>query len=372
MPMHDDLNQETEEFSHVYLLEKDIPDCVALAQNNFEAFQHSPEQVDLWFKQRITNNPWQKSLPALGVGIRHKNKLIAFRAMFAQPWWIDGTKTIIAFGANTAVDSTYRDKGLATQMIGDSKKFAAISGSTTAGHIFQKSCKKLGFIEIGGTNNNFFRLRASFQGSAQKRLGKTLGGILGKAFDLRIIFSELKNKPKADFFLTDVTRCGEEFDLFWEKSKWGYASCLERSREYLNWRLFDFATCPLHLTSLRDLPGELRGYGIWHITKFSEDITMVVVRDIFYPINDEVAVRALLYLLIEKWRKTNISWISLEVASPPLTALFCSLGYEAVPSRGNRYQIFNESNIDSKILANWYRSGLDGDYFDLQITNEPV
>lgn len=368
--MHEDLNDKEDDFLHVYLLEKDIPDCVDLAKNNFEAFQHST-QIELWFKQRIINNPWQKNLPAIGVGIKHKNKLIAFRAMFAQPWWLRDTKTSVAFCANTAVDQMYRGKGLATQMIHDSKNFAVITGSTTAGHITQKAYKKLGFYEIGGSDNNFFRLRASFQGSFQKRLGKTLGSALGKVFDYGMRVGDINNKPKDKFSLTEVSRCGDEFDHFWETSKWGYPSCLERSSVYLNWRLFDFPTCPMHLTSLKDSSGALRGYGIWHVSKFSEYITMAVLRDIFYPINDDIAVRALLYLLIKKWRNSGISWISLEVGSSRLTALFYELGYEHVPSRGNRYQIFSESSIDPKILESWYRSGLDGDYFDLPFDDNP-
>lgn len=365
--MPEDLNVKAEEFKDVCLFEKDIPDCVKLAINNFDEFQHSPEHIECWFKQRIVNNPWQKSLPGIGVGIKHENKLIAFRAMFAQPWWINGTKTIVTFGANTAVDSSYRGKGLGTQMINTSKTFTPISGSTTAGHIFQKACRKLDFNEIGGSGNNFFRLRASFQGAFQKRLGKTLGSALGKVFDYGIKFHEINNQPKESFSLSDVSRCGDEFDHFWENSKWGYVSCLERSSDYLNWRLFDFPTCPLHLTSLRDSSGALRGYGIWHVNKFSEYITMAVLRDIFYPINEEATVSALLYLLIEKWRNSGISWISLEVASPQLTALFYALGYEHIPSRGNRYQIFSEPTIDHGILEGWYRSGLDGDYFDLPL-----
>lgn len=365
--MHEDLNDKATDFSYVYLLEKDIPDCIDLAKNNFEEFQHSPEHIDLWFKQRIINNPWQKSLPGIGVGIKHKNKLIAFRAMFAQPWWIDGTKTIVAFCANTTVDPAYRGKGLATQMISNSKKFAVITGSSTAGHITQKAYKNLDFNEIGGSDNNFFRLRASYQGSFQGRLGKPLGSIIGRVFDYGMMFYGLNNKPKNNFFLSEESRCGDEFDHFWENSKWGYISCLDRSSEYLNWRIFDFPTCPLHLTSLRDPSGTLRGYGIWHVVRFSEYITMAVLRDIFYPVNDDAALRALLYLLIEKVRNAGISWISLEVASPQLTALFYTLGYEHVSSQGNRYQIFSKSTIDPEILKGWYRSGLDGDYFDLPL-----
>lgn len=92
---------------------------------------------------------------------------------------------------------------------------------------------------------------------------------------------------------------------------------------------------------------------------------MAVLRDIFYNPADEAAVQGLLYYLIDQWRSDNISWISLEVASPPITALFKRLKYEHVPSKGNRYQIFSEIPIKPAILKNWHRSGLDGDYFDL-------
>ncbi|MBL1264985.1 GNAT family N-acetyltransferase [Candidatus Methylomicrobium oryzae] len=343
----------------------DVLECIELAARNFEELEGSPERVRTWFENRILHNPWQKAFPGIGVGIRHNKTLIAFRAIFAQPWWINGNETLIAFASNTVVDQAYRGKGLASVMIEENKKFANLSGSTTAGFITQKAYRKLGFNEIGGPDNDFFRTRISYKGSLKKRFGPQLGHIIGKIFDINLFLRTFTYKPKEKFYLSEIKRCEKEFDLLWEQVKLNQVSCFDHSSRYLNWRLFDYPTCPLHLSALRDSSGTLRAYGIWHITQFTGDIKMAVLRDIFYQPSDEVAALGLLYYLINQWRSADISWFNLEVASPPITALFRQLNYEHVPSKGNRYQIFSETPLDPAVLRNWYRSGLDGDYFDL-------
>jgi GNAT superfamily N-acetyltransferase len=351
-------------FTYETLFEQHIPDCIQLALSNYEEFKDQPTHVEQWFAQRIVHNPWQKTLPGIAVGIKYEGRLIAFRAMFAQPWWLNGLSTTVAFAANTTVDHQYRGKGLGTQLIGDSKKFATVTGSTSAGFITQKVYKKLGFSEVGGANNDFFRLRVSFQGSLIKRFGKILGSRLGRLLDFSLQFRDAKLQAHQGFYLKQTFHCDTQFDQLWEQAKHGYSSCLERSSAYLNWRLFDAPTCQLHLSALYDASSTLRGFAVWHIQKASDSVSIAVLRDIFYPQDDEACLRTLLALLISHWRDQGISWANLEVASPQLTALFTKLGYEPLSSRGNRYQIFSEQPLADTVLQNWFRSALDGDYFD--------
>ena len=351
-------------FTHEILVEQHIPDCIRLAVNNFEDFKDQPAHIEQWFTQRIVHNPWQKNLPGIGVGIKHEGRLIAFRAMFAQPWWLNGQTTIIAFCANTSVDQQYRGKGLATQLIDHSSKFAAITGSTTAGFITQKAYKKLDYVGVGGANNDFFRLRVSFQGSLIKRFGKLLGSWLGRLLDLSLQRRDIQLQAQPGFYLKETCHCDEQFDQLWEREKHGYRSCLERSSAYLNWRLFAAPTCQLHLSALYDASSTLHGFAIWHVQSFSGSVNMAVLRDVFYPQHDEACLRTLLALLIKQWRNQGISWANLEVASPQLTALFTKLGYEALLSQGNRYQIHSELPLTADTVNNWFRSGIDGDYFD--------
>ncbi len=351
-------------YSQEILFEQHIPDCIRLAVNNFEDFKVQPDHIEQWFTQRIVHNPWQKNLPGIGVGIKHEGRLIAFRAMFAQPWWLNGQATILAFCANTSVDQQYRGKGLATQLIEHSSQFAAITGSTTAGVITQKAYKKLGYVEVGAASNDFFRLRVSFQGSLIKRFDKLIGAWLGRLLDLSLQLRDSKLQAQPGFYLKEVVHCDEQFDQLWEREKHGYSSCLERSSAYLNWRVFDAPTCHLHLSALHDASSTLRGFAIWHVQHYSDSVSMAVLRDVFYPQHDESCLRTLLALLIKQWRDQGISWVNLEVASPQLTALFTKLGYQALPSRGNRYQILSELALTPETVNNWFRSGIDGDYFD--------
>lgn len=350
-------------FVYGLIQQADIPECLRIAVENFDEFRQHPEYIEQWFERRVLQNPWQADLPGAGVGVWQDRQLIGFRAMFAQPWWLNGQSTVIAFCANTSVDSAFRGKGLATQLIAHSRSFAAITGSVTAGNITQKAYKKLGFTEIGGSDNDFYRLRIGYRGSWEKRAGKALGRMLGGLSDIPLRWRDLKLRS-GGFKLQEVLHCDAEFDQLWDSAKPAYLSCLERSSRYLNWRLFDFPTCPLRLFALRDAGGALRAYAIWHQQYFSDSVSMAVLRDVFYPLDDEPALRALLYHLFAYWRDANISWASLEVASPQLTSLFRNLGYQAVPSHGNRYQIYSEPPLADAVLQNWYRSGIDGDYFD--------
>jgi GNAT superfamily N-acetyltransferase len=366
-PLQTNVNSLTESkqaFSCETLVENDIPECIRLAVNNFEEFKTHPSRIEQWFEQRIIGNPWQKALPGIGLGIKHEGRLIAFRAMFAQPWWLNGQSMIIAFGANTAVDQPYRGKGLATQLIDNSSKLASITGTTSAGFISQKACKKLGYLEVGGSNNDFFKFRVSFQGSISKRFGKAAGQQLGRLLNVSLQLRDAKLKAQPGFYLKETFHCDAQFDQCWEVAKQGYSACLERSSAYLNWRLFDAPTCPLQLSALYDASSTLRGYAIWHVQQFSDSVGMAVLRDIFYPQQDETCLHSLLALLLSNWRNQGISWASLEVASPQLTALFKTLKYDPLPSHGNRYHIHSKLPLSADTLNNWFRSGLDGDYFD--------
>ena len=352
-----------EHFEFGVIQQANIPDCLRIAVANFEAFKQHPDYIQQWFERRVLHNPWQSALPGCGVGVWQNQELIGFRAMFAQPWCLNGQSTVVAFCANTSIEERLRGKGLATNVIEHSRDFAAVTGSTTAGNITQKAYKKLGYAEIGGSDNDFFRLRIGYRGSWQKRAGQTLGGMLGSLFDINLRLRHFKLRS-AGFTLEEVLHCDAEFDQLWERAKPGYVSCLERSSQYLNWRLFDYQTCPLRLLALRDSAGVLRAYAIWHQQDFSASVSMAVLRDVFYPLDDEPALRSLFYHLFAYWRENGISWGSLEVASPQLTSLFRSQGYEALSSHGNRYQIYSQQPLADKVLQGWYRSGIDGDYFD--------
>ncbi|TPQ28373.1 GNAT family N-acetyltransferase [Methylomonas koyamae] len=352
-----------DQFQFRTLQPEDIGACIRIAIANFDEFRDHPEYIHLWFEQRITHNPWQNALPGPGVGVWLDSRLVGFRAMFAQPWWLNGQSRIIAFGANTCIDSEFRGQGLATRLIRFSCGLSDINGSVTAGVITQKSFGACGFLKIGGESNDFFRLRIGYRGSWEKRVGNQLGQILGSFCDLSLRWRDRK-LSQPDFTMAEISHCGSEFDSLWERAKTAYPSCAERSSRYLNWRLFEFPTCPLQMLALHDRSGILRAYAIWHRQHLAESIDMAVLRDVFYPPQDEPAIRGLLHHLFAYWRKLGISWGNLEVASPRLTALFRELGYEALSSHGNRYQIYSNPALAENVLTDWYRSGIDGDYFD--------
>ncbi|MBE0547027.1 MAG: GNAT family N-acetyltransferase [Rubrivivax sp.] len=342
----------------------DVPECIDIARRSFDYFDGDAEAVQNWFDARILNNPWQHALDGIGLGARDGGKLVAFRAMFAQPWWLEGQSTVIAFAAHTCIEPAYRGGGLGGRMIAVSRDFADLTGSTSAGHITQQIYRKLGYDAIGGEGNDFFRLRASYVGSMQSRLGAGLGRAAGMAIDAFSHSVERRLGGADGFKLESPTICSEEFDDFWSTVRDGYPSCLERSRRYLNWRLFEFPTHPLTLWALRDESGRLRGCGVWHELRYSRHVACAVLRDLFVAHGDEQSRRAFVALALRHWRELGISWVSLELASPALTRLFAAMGSEPVASRGNRYHVHAKQGLGHEVAEGWLRSGLDGDYFD--------
>lgn len=344
----------------------DIPACIDIVRRSFDFFDGDAEAVRNWFDARIVQNPWQSRLDGIGVGVRDRGKLIAFRAMFAQPWWIEGRSSVIAFAAHTCIETAYRGGGLGSQLISASRDFAALTGSTSAGNITQRVYRKQGFVPIGGTGNDFFRIRVSYVGSLQSRLGRVLGEVLGGAADAQTRGAEHRLGDVRGFHLQHVSTCAEEFDELWMRARSGYISCLERSAHYLNWRVFECPTTPLSLVALRDGEDRLRGFGVWHTLQYSTHVTCAALRDLFVPYDDDEALRASLFLLIRHWRRLGVTWANLELASDRLTPLFASLGYETIASVGNRYHVHSQQTLKPATARGWFRSGLDGDYFDIR------
>jgi GNAT superfamily N-acetyltransferase len=349
------------------LRHQDIEACICVACASFDHFEHDADVLRHWFEARVTRNPWQQAIDGIGVGIRHRGRLIAFRAMFAQPWWLEGRETVLAFAAHTSIDPAFRGAGLGSRLIAASRECAEITGSTSAGDITQKVYRKQGFFAIGGEGNDFFRLRVSYVGSMKSRLGAALGQWAGRACDALGTGVEVNLRDDRGFLLESVDRCDPEFDELWLRARAGYPSCLERSSRYLNWRLFDAPTHPLALLALRDVSRRLRAWGVWHELRYSRHVSCAVLRDLFVAVDDDVALDAFLRQAILHWRRCGLAWANLEVASPHMTQRFRAAGYEHVPSIGNRYHVHSRQPLAESTAGQWFRSGLDGDYFDTRM-----
>ena len=350
------------------LCEDDLAECIELAGEGFEALANQRAAVEQWFECRLRRNPWQTALPGFGVGIREPGgRLMGFRAMFAQPWWLDGRSTIVAFAAHTVVSSKARGRGLGGQLIDASRAFAAITGSTSAGDVTQRVYQHQGFAAIGGQDNGFFRFRCGYAGSMASRLGPWLGRMVGAVLDLRLATSLRGLTSVRDLQLTDVDRCGTEFDALWQQVRQHEMSCLERSSRYLNHRLFEAPTVALRLSALRERSLRLRAAAVWTTLSYSRYVRAAVLRDVICPVDDGPALRTLIGHLARRWRAEGLTWVNIESAAPALIDLWTELGYERLPSHGNRYWVHADPPLSAHQLERWHRSGLDGDYFDVAL-----
>lgn len=341
---------------------EDFSDGVVLAAS---VFGIAPEFLSDWVMKRVVENPWQHYLAGCGAGAWDGDVLVGCRFMFAQPWWLEGKETVVAFGAHTCILEKYRGQGLANELTKRSTECANICASTTAGVSTQPIFARNGY-ELIANDNDFFRIRVSWRGSMQKRLGFALGGSVGYLAD-QILRAGGKGFSRVKGYTFHIVqRCDDKFDLLWRRVREGYRSCLVRSSDYLNWRLFDHQTCPLRLGGLYDSQGYLKGYVVWHVQDFDHHVRMAVLRDLFFEANDVEVAESLLGFLVSHWCKESVTWASLEVAHPFITTLFRNKGFEHTPSHGSRYYVHIPRGIDNATRIDWFRSGLDGDYADLR------
>ncbi|MDX9964218.1 hypothetical protein [Desulfobacter postgatei] len=355
-----ELEKQDQVFRWGDITENDFGSCAELGGKTFSIDRNIMFE---WFRKRLAHNPWQNESNSMGIGLWRDNTLMGYRAMSRQPWWMEGRQGGISFAAQTVMSTELRGMGLGNELIRRSSMCGDFTGSTSAGVVSQKIYSKLGFHAIGA-DNHFYRSRVSFAGTMSKRFG-VVGKMLAPAMEK---ISGLSGKYVSDGLrFQQLERCDERFDELWLRARKGYRSCLVRSSAYLNWRIFDHPTCPLYISGIfeDDGRGPLRAFAVWHVQAFDKHVKMAALRDLFSEVDDDTARKLLLATLFETWRKMRISWASLEVAHPSVTKLFDNMGFEQVPSKGGRYHISANKALDDGVKAEWFRSGLDGDYFDL-------
>lgn len=343
-----------------------LSECLQVVDRGFDELQGRGESVRRWFEQRVLSNPWQSALPGIGIGLRRQGELVALRAMFAQPWWLEGRETVVAFAAHTAVLPAYQGQGLGRHLVDASRSVTHLTGSTTAGNVTQKLYARLGFHPVGGDDNGFFRRRISLVGALRSRLGATVGTPLGRVLDPSFALLEWHLRAPRGWRLHPVDRCGAEFDSLWAAVRASERSCLRRDAAFLQWRLFDRPTASLRLSALRDQQGRLRAAATWAVQRYSQHVRAASLRDILCPGDEAETLVALTGSLLAQWRDEGLSWASIEVSSPRLRRFFSESGFTPVSSNGNRYWVAGHDALPVATLDAWYRSGLDGDYFDIE------
>ena len=222
--------------------QRHVPESIELVSS---VFKIDARIVADWFQKRMLDNPYQHGVRGFGIAAWADSQLIAEYGVLGQPWWLEGREIIAGFGTNWVVRSEYQGKGLGHELGRRAIACAPIIGATWTGVQTQGMMKKAGYIPLASGNDSF-RARISFRQSLIKRVGTLVGGAAGSVLDLLLRLREKQWGTFSGFRFELVNRCDGRFDDLWQRARRDYQSCLVRTSAYLNWRVFDAPTCPLH------------------------------------------------------------------------------------------------------------------------------
>lgn len=326
-----------------------------------EVFSIDPSAVADWFAKRLIENPWQGDLGAPGVVAVRDGHIVAFRALVAQRWWIEGEEHTVAWAANTCMPEALRGCGLGTRMVDTGGACAPIMASSSSGLVTQPIYRKLGYLPLG-TDNDVHDLRVSLRASLAKRIGQGPACLVGSLLDA---LRPLPGHVPEGWRIEPFERADARFDTLWQETRAGWPAARVRDAAALNERLVTHATQQLSRVALHDPAGRLRGFAIWHVHHHDTFVRDAVLRDAYTAHDDATALEALLALLLRQWRREGITRAVIEVANPLITPLLGRLGFTHRPSQGVRYQLLARPPLSPATLHGWFRSALDGDYLDL-------
>jgi GNAT superfamily N-acetyltransferase len=336
-------------------------DLAACGRLVAEVFAIEPAAVADWLAKRILDNPWQRELEAPGVVALKDGRIVAFRALFAQRWWIEGEERTLAWGANTCMPAALRGAGLGTRMVDAGGACAPITASSSSGLSTQPIYRKLGYVPVG-TDNDVHDLRVSLRPSLAKRIGRVPAALLGGLLDA---LRPLPGRIPPGWRIEPFTTADARFDTLWRETRTGWPAARVRDAAALNERLVTHATQDLSRVALHDPGGRLRGFAIWHLHHHDAHVCDAVLRDAWTGREDATALEAMLGLLFREWRRAGVARALIEVANPLITPLLVRLGCTHRPSQGVRYQVLARPPLAAATLTGWFRSALDGDYLDL-------
>jgi len=336
-------------------------DLAACGRLVAEVFSIDPSAVADWLAKRLIDNPWRGDLGAPGVVAVRDGHIVAFRALLAQRWWIEGEERTLAWAANTCMPEALRGCGLGTRMVDTGGACALITASSSSGLATQPIYRKLGYVPLG-SDNDVHDLRVSLRPSLAKRIGQGPARVAGGLLDA---LRPLPGRVPAGWRIEPFERADARFDTLWRDTRADWPAARVRDAAALNERLVSHATQALSRVALLDPAGRLRGFAIWHVHHHDAHIRDAVLRDAWTARHDGTALEALLGLLLRQWRHNGITRAVVEVANPLITPLLAGLGFTHRPSHGVRYQVLARPPLADATLQGWFRSALDGDYLDL-------
>lgn len=256
-----------------------------------------------WRWQYAENPATSAEGPEIWVAREGEQVLGQYASMPVRLWWA-GREVRSSWGMDVFLRPEARGKGIGARLFttwSDHVEVALGLGLTPSSYgLF----KKLHYDDVGPVP--FFQKILDPAAVARRRLGAALSALAGPLLRLGLAAAAPERARTAyGVRVRPITSFGAEYDTLWEACHAGYAMCVRRDAEYLNWK---YVACPTRAYTFHEARrGEaLAGFAVSRHQDFG-GIRLGWVIDVFAEPSDHETKDALLGAVLASFREAGVA-----------------------------------------------------------------
>jgi GNAT superfamily N-acetyltransferase len=255
-----------------------------------------------WRWQYAENPATAPEGPEIWVAREGDAVLGQYASMPVRLWWA-GREVRSSWGMDVFLRPEARGKGIGARLFttwSDHVEVALGLGLTPSSYgLF----KKLRYDDVGPVP--FFLKVLDPTAVARRRLGAVLGTLAGPLLRLGLAVAAPERSRAGHVRVRSITGFGAEYDTLWETCRAGYAMCVRRDAEYLNWK---YTACPTRAYTLHEARRDeaLAGFAVSRHEDFG-GIRLGWVIDVFAEPKDHETKDALLGAVLASFRTAGVA-----------------------------------------------------------------
>jgi hypothetical protein len=293
----------------------------------------------------------------------------SFYAIFGVPFRVGSNVVTAGQSIDTLTDKEYRGKGLFVWLASEAYRiFIGRGGKLVYGfpnqNVHRARVAHLHWHMLNPLPLMLRPLRSGYFLRAGLRLPQGVANCL----DFRIGgFHRESREQEQRPILERLTGFGPEHDELWRQFSSGIAACVERTADFMNWRITKHPMGKYRmLGAYRE--GRLAAEIIWCIER-KHGGTIGYVMELLHRPGDLLAGRVVVAACLSEMRAANVdAALAWNMRHSPNSAIFRSAGFFPLPERVRPFNFYwgfrsFDSNLDAILRdrRNWYISYIDSD-----------